>query len=195
MSVTTVTKTWAEWKLYGPNYSWSTRYTASAVITVTRNIGSDTATVKVDATMTTLSGDNSLGPWQCVISISGASSGGGEKTFDLNTAGYHGANASYTVSQTYTVGVGVSAGTLSGQIKMHIDGYPNYQGEYSDSQAWSLTYDTKGTPSQATWGNAYFGNASTITIQRTVPDFRESVYLVWQDDTSHPVTIRTCFLL
>lgn len=189
MSVTTVTKTWAEWRLWGEGYGWSTRYTASATITVTRNTGSDTATVKIDATMTTPSGDNSLGAWQCIATINGANSGGGEKTFDLNTAGYHAVNSSYTVSQTYTVGVGVSAGTLSGTIKMRIGGYPGYQGEYSESQTWSLTYDTKGTPSQATWSNYYFGNSSTITIQRAVPDFRESVYLVWSDNTT--VTIRT----
>ena len=191
MSVTTVTKTWAEWRLWGQGYSWSTRYTASCVITVTRNTGSDTATVKFDATMTTPSGDNALGDWQCIPTINGASSGGGEKNFVVASAGYHGANSSYTVSQTYTVGVGVSAGTLTGTIKFRIGGYPDYQGEYSEAQSWSLNYDTKGTPSQATWSNYYWGQASTITIQRTVPDFRESVYLVWQDDTSHPVTIRT----
>ena len=191
MSQTTQTLSWEEWRLWGQGYAWSTRYTASSVITVTRNINSDTATVKVDTTMTTPSGDSSLGDWQCIISINGASSGGGEKTFTVASAGYHAERSSYTVSQTYTVNVGVSAGTLSGQIKMRIGGYSGYQGEYSEAKAWSLTYDTKGTPSQATWSNAYFGNASTITIQRTVPDFRESVYLVWQDDTSHPVTIRT----
>lgn len=191
MSQTTQTLSWEEWRLWGQGYAWSTRYTASSVITVTRNIGSDTATVKVDTTMTTPSGDSSLGDWECIISINGASSGGGEKTFTVASAGYHAERSSYTATQTYTVNVGVSAGTLSGQIKMRIGGYSGYQGEYSEAKAWSLTYDTKGTPSQATWSNAYFGNASTITIQRTVPDFRESVYLVWQDDTSHPVTIRT----
>ena len=191
MSVTTVTKTWAEWRLWGQGYSWSTRYTASCVITVTRNTGSDTATVKFDATMTTPSGDSSLGDWQCIPTINGAASGGGEKNFVVASAGYHGANSSYTVSQTYTVGVGVSAGTLTGTIKFRIGGYPDYQGEYSEAQSWSLNYDTKGTPSQATWSNYNWGQASTITIQRTVPDFRESVYLVWQDDTSNPVTIRT----
>ena len=191
MSQTTQTLSWEEWRLWGQGYAWSTRYTASSVITVTRNIGSDTATVKVDTTMTTPSGDSSLGDWQCIISINGASSGGGEKTFTVASAGYHAERSSFTATQTYTVNVGVSAGTLSGQIKMRIGGYSGYQGEYSEVKAWSLTYDTKGTPSQATWSNAYFGNASTITIQRTVPDFRESVYLVWQDDTSHPVTIRT----
>ncbi len=191
MSVTTVTKTWAEWRLWGQGYSWSTRYTASCVITVTRNTGSDTATVKFDATMTTPSGDSSLGDWQCIPTINGASSGGGEKTFTVASAGYHAENSSYTVSQTYTVGVGVSAGTLTGTIKFRIGGYSGYQGEYSEAQNWSLTYDTKGTPSQATWSNYNWGKESTITIQRTVPDFRESVYLVWQDDTSHPVTIRT----
>lgn len=191
MSQTTQSFSWEEWRLWGQGYAWSTRYTASSVITVTRNIGSDTATVKVDTTMTTPSGDSSLGDWQCIISINGASSGGGEKTFTVASAGYHAERSSFTATQTYTVNVGVSAGTLSGQIKMRIGGYSGYQGEYSEAKAWSLTYDTKGTPSQATWSNAYFGNASTITIQRTVPDFRESVYLVWQDDTSHPVTIRT----
>jgi len=191
MSVTTVTKTWAEWRLWGQGYAWSTRYTASCVITVTRNTGSDTATVKFDATMTTPSGDSSLGDWQCIPTINGASSGGGEKNFTVASAGYHAENSSYTVSQTYTVGVGVSAGTLTGTIKFRIGGYSGYQGEYSEAQNWSLTYDTKGTPSQATWSNYNWGQASTITIQRTVPDFRESVYLVWQDDTSHPVTIRT----
>lgn len=191
MSVTTVTKTWAEWRLWGQGYAWSTRYTASCVITVTRNTGSDTATVKFDATMTTPSGDSSLGDWLCIPTINGASSGGGEKTFTVASAGYHAENSSYTVSQTYTVGVGVSAGTLTGTIKFHIGGYSGYQGEYSEAQSWSLTYDTKGTPSQATWSNYNWGKESTITIQRTVPDFRESVYLVWQDDTSHPVTIRT----
>ena len=191
MSVTTVTKTWAEWRLWGQGYSWSTRYTASCVITVTRNTGSDTATVKFDATMTTPSGDSSLGDWQCIPTINGASSGGGEKTFTVASAGYHAENSSYTVSQTYTVGVGVSAGTLTGTIKFRIGGYAGYQGEYSEAQSWSLTYDTKGTPSQATWSNYNWGQASTITIQRTVPDFRESVYLVWQDDTANPVTIRT----
>lgn len=191
MSVTTVTKTWAEWRLWGQGYAWSTRYTASCVITVTRNTGSDTATVKFDATMTTPSGDSSLGDWQCIPTINGASSGGGEKTFTVASAGYHAENSSYTVSQTYTVGVGVSAGTLTGTIKFRIGGYSGYQGEYSETQSWSLTYDTKGTPSQATWSNYNWGQASTITIQRTVPDFRETVELVWQDDTSHPVTIRT----
>ena len=191
MSVTTVTKTWAEWRLWGQGYSWSTRYTASCVITVTRNTGSDTATVKFDATMTTPSGDSSLGDWQCIPTINGAASGGGEKTFTVASAGYHAENSTYTVSQTYTVGVGVSAGTLTGTIKFRIGGYAGYQGEYSEAQNWSLTYDTKGTPSQATWSNYNWGQASTITIQRTVPDFRESVYLVWQDDTANPVTIRT----
>ena len=191
MSVTTWTKSWSEWKLYGPGYGWSTWYIATATITVTRTIGSDTATVKIDTSMTTTSGDTSLGPWQCVVSINGATSGGGEKVFDISAAGLHVKNTAYTKSETYTVGVGVSSGTLSGTIKFHEDGYPGYQGEYSPSESWSLSYESKGTPSQATWSNAYFGNASTITIQRTVPDFRESVYLVWQDDTSHPVTIRT----
>lgn len=191
MSQTTQSFSWSEWRLWGQGYAWSTRYTASSTITVTRNIGSDTATVKIETTMTTPSGDSSLGDWQCIVSINGASSGGGEKTFTVASAGYHAENSSYTASQTYTVNVGVSAGTLSGQIKMRIGGYAGYQGEYSEAKSWSLTYDTKGTPSQATWTNAYFGNTSTITIQRTVPDFRESVYLVWQDDTSNPVTIRT----
>lgn len=190
MSVTTVTKTWSEWKLYGAGYAWSTWYIANATITVTRNTGSDTATVQVDASMTTTSGDNSLGAWECVISINGAASGGGEKTFVISNAGLHVKNTAYTASQTYTVGVGVSAGTLTGTIKMHLAGYSGNQGEYSPSQEWSLTYDTKGTPSQATWSNYNWGKASTITIQRTVPDFRETVELVWQDDTSHPVTIR-----
>lgn len=191
MSVTTWTKSWSEWKLWGPGYGWSTWYIATATITVTRTIGSDTATVKIDTSMTTTSGDTSLGPWQCVVSINGATSGGGEKVFDISAAGLHVKNTAYTKSETYTVGVGVSSGTLSGTIKFHEDGYPGYQGEYSPSESWSLAYESKGTPSQATWSNAYFGNTSTITIQRTVPDFRESVYLVWQDDTSHPVTIRT----
>lgn len=191
MSVTTQTLTFPEWRLWGQGYAWSTRYTGSVVMKVTRNTGSDTATVEITATMTTPSGDTSLGDWECVATINGASSGGGEKTFSIASAGYHAQNSSFTVTQTYTVGVGVSAGTLTGTVKLHIGGYSGYQGEYSDAQSWSLTYETKGTPSQATWSNYYFGNSSTITIQRTVPDFRESVYLVWQDDTSHPVTIRT----
>lgn len=190
MSVTTVTKNWSEWKLYGAGYAWSTWYIANATITLTRNTGSDTATVQVDVSMTTTSGDNSLGAWECVISINGASSGGGEKTFVISNAGLHIKNTAYTASQTFTVSVGVSAGTLTGTIKMHLAGYPGNQGEYSEAQNWSLTYDTKGTPSQATWSNYNWGKASTITIQRTVPDFRETVELVWQDDTSHPVTIR-----
>lgn len=191
MSVTTVTKTWSEWKLYGAGYAWSTWYIANATITLTRNTGSDTATVQVDASMTSTSGDNSLGAWECVITINGASSGGGEKTFTISNAGLHIRDTAYTASQTFTVGVGVSAGTLTGTIKMHLAGYSGNQGEYSPSQEWSLTYDTKGTPSQATWSNYNWGKASTITIQRTVPNFRETVELVWQDDTSHPVTIRT----
>ena len=190
MSVTTVTKNWSEWKLYGAGYAWSTWYIANATITVTRNTGSDTATVQVDASMTSTSGDNSLGAWECVISINGASSGGGEKTFTIANAGLHIKNTAYTASQTFTVGVGVSAGTLTGTIKMHLAGYSGNQGEFSPSQEWSLTYDTKGTPSQATWSNYNWGKASTITIQRGVPDFRETVELVWQDDTSHPVSIR-----
>ena len=190
MSVTTVTKTWSEWKLWGPGYGWSTWYIATATITVTRTIGSDTATVQIDTSMTTTSGDNSLGPWQCVVSINGATSGGGEKVFDVSAAGLHVRNTAYTKSETYTVGVGVSSGTLSGTIKFHEDGYPGYQGEYSPSESWSLSYESKGTPSQATWSNYYWGNSSTITIQRTVPDFKEAVYLVWTNDTSNPVPIR-----
>lgn len=191
MSTQTWTKSWSEWKLYGPGYGWSTWYIASATITVTRNIGSDTATVQVDTSMTTTSGDNSLGPWQCVVSINGATSGGGEKTFDISAAGLHVKNTAYTKSQTYTVGVGVSSGTLSGTIRFHEDGYPGYQGEYSPSESWSLTYENKGTPSQATWSNYYWGKSSTITIQRTVPDFQEAVYLVWSNDTSNPVPVRS----
>ena len=189
MSQTTQTFSFPLWRLRGQG--WSTQYTASATITVTRDVASDIATVKIDATMTTPSGDSSLGDWQCIASINGALSGGGEKTFVVASAGYHAENSSYTVSQTYQVEVGASDGTLSGQIKFRIGGYAGYQGEYSEAKGWSLTYDTKGTPSEATWSNAYFGNASTITIQRTVPDFRETVELVWQDDTSNPVTIRT----
>lgn len=191
MSTQTWTKSWSEWKLYGPGYGWSTWYIASATITVTRNIGSDTATVQIDTSMTTTSGDNSLGPWQCVVSINGATSGGGEKTFDISAAGLHVKNTAYTKSETYTVGVGVSSGTLSGTIRFHEDGYPGYQGEYSPSESWSLTYENKGTPSQATWSNYYWGKSSTITIQRTVPDFKEAVYLVWSNDTSHPVDVRS----
>ncbi len=191
MSATTWSKSWSEWKLWGPGYGWSAWYIATATITVTRTIGSDTATVQIDTSMTTTSGDTSIGPWQCVVSINGATSGGGEKTFDIAAAGLHVKNTAYTKSETYTVGVGVSSGTLSGTIKFHEDGYPGYQGEYSPSESWSLTYESKGTPSQATWSNYYWGKSSTITIQRTVPDFKESVHLVWSNDTSNPVPVRS----
>lgn len=193
-SVTTVSKHWDEWKLYGPNYSWSTWYVADATITVTRNTGSDNATVQVDVSMKTTSGDNSLGPWQCVISISGATSGGGEKTFDISNAGLHIKNTVYTASQTYTVSVGALVGTLSGQIKMHLDGYPGNQGEYSPVQNWSLTYDTKGTPSElSSWSNNYWGKESTITINRAITSFREDVLLLWTsgDTVTETVTIRS----
>lgn len=182
-------QSWDEWRLWGPGYGWSTRYTATCKITVTRSIGSDTATVKVETTMTTPSGDNALGDWQCIPTINGATSGGGEKNIVVASAGYHAANSSHSATQTFTVGVGVSAGTLSGTVKFRIGGYPGYQGEYSEEKSWSLAYDSKGTPSQATWSNYYWGKESTVTIQRTVPAFRESVYLVWSDNTT--ITLRT----
>lgn len=182
-------QSWDEWRLWGPGYGWSTRYTATCKITVTRPVGSDTATVKVETTMTTASGDNALGDWQCIPTINGATSGGGEKNIVVATAGYHAANSSYSATQTFTVGVGVSAGTLSGTVKFRIGGYSGYQGEYSEEKSWSLSYDSKGTPSQATWSGYYWGKESTVTIQRTVPAFRESVYLVWSDNTT--ITLRT----
>ena len=103
MSVTTQTLTFPEWRLWGQGYAWSTRYTGSVVMKVTRNTGSDTATVEITATMTTPSGDTSLGDWECIATINGASSGGGEKTFSIASAGYHAQNSSFTATQTYTV--------------------------------------------------------------------------------------------
>ena len=184
-------QSWDEWRLWGPGYGWSTRYTATCKITVTRSIGSDTATVKVETTMTTPSGDTALGSWQCIPTINGATSGGGEKNIVVASSGYHAEGSSYSATQTFTVGVGVSAGTLSGTVKFRIGGYAGYQGEYSEAKSWSLAYDSKGTPSQATWSNYYWGKSSTITIQRTVPDFKEAVYLVWTNDTSNPVPVRS----
>lgn len=189
MSQTTQTISFPLWRLRGQG--WSTQYTASATITVTRNVASDTATVKIDATMTTPSGDSSLGNWQCIASINGALSGGGEKTFVVASAGYHAENSSYTVSQTYQVDVGASDGTLSGQIKFRIGGYVGYQGEYSEAKGWSLTYGNKGTPTQAVWSDYYFGKESTITLQRTVPAFREDITLVWSDNTTAPIRNHT----
>ena len=180
---------WDEWRLWGPGYGWSTRYVATCKITVNRSIGDDTATVKVETTMTSPSGDTSLGDWQCIPTINGATSGGGEKNIVVTTAGYHAENTTYSATQTFIVGVGASAGTLSGTVKFRIGGYPNYQGEYSDEKTWSLSYDSKGTPSTATWSSVYWGKQSTITIQRTVPAFRETVKLLWDDDTE--ATLRT----
>ena len=182
-------QSWDEWRLWGPGYGWSTRYTATCKITVTRSIGDDTASVKVETSITTPSGDNSLGDWQCIPTINGATSGGGEKNIVVASAGYHAANSTHSATQTFTVGVGVSAGTLSGTVKFRIGGYPGYQGEFSEEKSWSLSYDSKGTPSQASWSGYYWGKESTVTIQRTVPAFRESVYLVWSDNTT--ITLRT----
>lgn len=162
--------TWSEWILQGSG--WTTRYTASATITVTRATGSDTATVDISATMKTTSGDSNSQGWDCVIGV-----GGQDQTFNIAGSGTHYQNSQYTKTATYTVNVGAEAGTLTGDVRFHIKGFAGYTGEYSPVQSYSLAYGSKGnsTISSVSKTSVTFGESFNVVINRNASSFREEV--------------------
>lgn len=175
------TYTWDQWRLYGSG--WSTTYTASADVTVSRSYGSSTATLSITATMTTQSGDSNTLGWKCWIEV-----GGTWQSFDIAPQGMHYENTTKTASQTYTVAVGDSAGTLTGGIKFQICGFSGYTGEYSESKTYSLAYGSKGPTELTSVTNRYYGSAATFTLSRKASNLRENITMVNGGTT---LTIRT----
>ena len=175
------TYTWSQWRLYGSG--WSTTYTASADVSVTRSYGSSTATLSITATMTTQSGDSNTLGWKCWIEI-----GGTWQSFDIASSGTHYENTTKTASQTYTISVGDSAGTLTGGIKFQICGFTGYTGEYSDTQTYSLAYGSKGPTELTSVTNRYYGSAASFTLSRKATNMRENITMV---NGSTTLTIRT----
>lgn len=175
------TYTWSQWRLYGSG--WSTTYTASADVSVTRSYGSSTATLSITATMTTQSGDSNTLGWKCWIEV-----GGTWQSFDIAPSGTHYENTTKTASQTYTVSIGDSAGTLTGGIKFQICGFTGYTGEYSDTQTYSLAYGSKGPTELTSVTNRYYGSAASFTLSRKATNMRENITMVNGNTT---LTIRT----
>ena len=84
------TYTWDQWTLYSnPIGQWSSKYTASADVTVSRSYGSSTATLSITATMTTQTGDSNTLGWKCWIEV-----GGTWQSFDIAPSGVHYQNTS-----------------------------------------------------------------------------------------------------
>lgn len=178
------TYTWDQWTLYSnPIGQWSSKYTASADVTVSRSYGSSTATLSITATMTTQTGDSNTLGWKCWIEV-----GGIWQSFDIAPSGVHYQNTSKTASQTYTVPVGDSAGTLTGGIKFQICGFSGNTGEYSDTKTYSLAYGSKGPTELTSVTNRYYGSAATFTLSRKANNMRESITMVNGGTT---LTIRT----
>ena len=173
--------TFSQWILQGSG--WQTSYTASASISVSRAYGSDTASVTVNATMTTLGGDSNTLGWKCWVQL-----GGTWQSFDVAPTGVHYQNSSYSATQTFTPSVSSSAGTLTGSIKFQICGFEGYTGEYSSAESYSIDYGSKG-PSELTGvTNRYYGYASTFSINRLSSGFREQVTMT---NGSTTLTIKT----
>ena len=178
------TYTWDQWILYSnPIGQWSSKYTASADVTVSRSYGSSTATLSITATMTTQTGDSNTLGWKCWVEV-----GGTWQSFDIAPSGVHYQNTSKTASQTYTVSVGDSAGTLTGGIKFQICGFSGNTGEYSDTKTYSLAYGSKGPTELTSVTNRYYGSAATFTLSRKANNMRESITMVNGGTT---LTIRT----
>lgn len=178
------TYTWDQWTLYSnPIGQWSSKYTASADVTVSRSYGSSTATLSITATMETQTGDSNTLGWKCWIEV-----GGTWQSFDIAPSGVHYQNTSKTASQTYTVSVGDSAGTLTGGIKFQICGFTGNTGEYSETKTYSLAYGSKGPTELTSVTNRYYGSAATFTLSRKANNMRESITMVNGGTT---LTIRT----
>lgn len=175
------TYTWEQWRLQGSG--WSTTYTASADVTVTRNYGDSNATLSISATMTTQSGDSNTLGWKCWIQINGT-----WESFDVASQGAHYAGTSKSATQIYSIPVGDSAGTLTGGIKFQICGFSGYTGEYSPENTYSLAYGSKGPTELTSVSNKYYGSATTFTLSRKASNLRENITMASGSTT---LTIKT----
>lgn len=161
---------WSEWRLQGSG--WSCTYDAEATVSVSRAIGSDTASVSIEATMWSISGDSNSQGWDCIIEV-----GGTTQTFNISSAAGHTQNRRYTASATYTVNVGPDSGTLTGNVRFRIKGFPGLSGEYSPYQQYSVDYDSKGNSTivSVSETTVNFNQEFTVTINRASSSFREEI--------------------
>lgn len=128
---------WDRWVLYGDG--WQTSYTATGTVTVSREVGSDKATVVTSVNMISVGGDNAW--WQLHVVINGS-----EYT-SWSSGSWHGEGTSYNMNKTVDIIVGTAAGSLSVQIYMTIYQYESYSGGTSEKKTVTLNYDSKGASS------------------------------------------------
>lgn len=185
--------TWQQWTLYSkPVGSWSNTYIASATVTVNRATGSDTASVTLNTTMKTNSGDDAtVTGWYCITTINGV-----DYKYQCGTAGphYQGSEAAtQTTSHTFDVPVGGSAGTLTGSTKLSIAPYDERgnNGSYSPALDWSLAYDSKGESevSSLSKTSVNFAESFNVVVSRPVSSYRESIILKYGSNYSESYTL------
>lgn len=128
---------WDRWVLYGSG--WQTSYTATGTVTVSRDYGSDTASVIASVNMTSIGGDSAW--WQLHVVINGS-----EYT-SWSSGSWHGEGTSYNMNKTVDITVGTAAGSLSVQVYMTIYQYESYSGGTSEKKTVTLNYDSKGASS------------------------------------------------
>ena len=152
MSSQSASYTFSKWYMYGSG--WSTSYQASCTVTVTRNYGSDIATITVsNAKMYTYGGDTSR--WRFYLKIGN----GSWQYWDLSN-GWHGAETWYNYgSHSWTTSVGAGSGNLNLTICFNAYDTNNNISADSGYKYPSLWYDTKGAST--------ISSATNVTLSKT----------------------------
>lgn len=167
MSSQSASYTFSKWYMYGSG--WSTSYQASCTVTVTRNYGSDIATITVsNAKMYTYGGDTSR--WRFYLKIGN----GSWQYWDLSN-GWHGAETWYNYgSHSWTTSVGAGSGNLNLTICFNAYDTNNNISADSEYKYPSLWYDTKGASTISSATNVQLNTSGTATSTVTFVSYSSS---------------------
>lgn len=167
MSSQSASYTFSKWYMYGSG--WSTSYQASCTVTVTRNYGSDIATITVsNAKMYTYGGDTSR--WRFYLKIGN----GSWQYWDLSN-GWHGAETWYNYgSHSWTTSVGAGSGNLNLTICFNAYDTNNNISADSGYKYPSLWYDTKGASTISSATNVQLNTSGTATSTVTFVSYSSS---------------------
>lgn len=167
MSSQSANYTFSKWYMQGSG--WSTSYQASCTVTVTRNYGSDIATITVSNTkMYTYGGDTSR--WRFYLKIGN----GSWQYWDLSN-GWHGAETWYNYgSHSWTTSVGAGSGNLNLTICFNAYDTNNNISADSGYKYPSLWYDTKGASTISSATNVQLNTSGTATSTVTFVSYSSS---------------------
>ena len=143
--------TWNLWYLQTP--SGPLGYEGTGTVTVTREHGSDTATVTASVNMTVLGWD--IAAWRLHMVV-------GEMEYTYTTAAGHVPDTPYSMSIQQSIPVGTGAGSLTIHVYMTVVDYEQYPGGVSEKKKVTMKYGDKGASTITSAANKTLGNAVDI---------------------------------